>query len=224
MKNMNTLKGRIQAHLEATLVDHGFIRALYRNLYKISDKAFPSAFRSNHPSASFVKKMSKNHDIKTIISLRRPDNTGQYLLEKEACDQLNIKLEHVVISSRCFPAVHSILEAKQMLESVQYPILIHCKSGADRAGIMSVFYKHFIEHQPIHQAVKQLSMKYGHFRWADTGKLDAFFDAFLAFEQQNPNITFLDWVQNHYQPDELNKNFDTVGWVNILVNRILKRE
>lgn len=220
MERLNTKYGRFKAHLEAWFIDHEILRVLYRNYHALSE----NAFRSNHPSALFLKKLKKKHGLNTVLSIRKADSTGQYQLEKEACDQLGISLINHPMSSRSFPDPESIIKAKQILETATYPILIHCKSGADRAGMMSVFYKHFILKQPIKEALSELSMKYGHFRWADTGKLDIFFEAFLKFEEQNPNISFIDWVHNHYDKPKLNAEFQAKGWANIVVNKILRRE
>lgn len=220
MERLKTKKGRLFAHLEAWFVDHEILRVLYRNFYKLSN----DAFRSNHPSPAFIKKLKKANHVKTIISMRRADSTGQYRLEKQACDDIGITLINHPMSSRSFPDANKIIQAKSILENADYPILIHCKSGADRAGMMSVFYKHFILKQPIKQALSELSMKYGHFRWADTGKLDVFFEDFLQFEQQNPNISFTEWVQEHYDKPKLNEEFHAEGWANLVVNKILRRE
>jgi protein tyrosine/serine phosphatase len=220
MERLTTKKGRFFAHLEAWFIDHEILRTLYRNFYSLSN----NAYRSNHPSPSFIKKLRKNKQLKTIISMRRADSTGQYRLEKETCDKLGITLINHPMSSRSFPDADNIIKAKEILENADYPILIHCKSGADRAGMMSVFYKHFILNQPIKEALAELSMKYGHFRWADTGKLDVFFEDFLKFEQQNPEVSFIDWVKNHYNKPKLNEEFHAEGWANIVVNKILKRE
>lgn len=220
MERLNTRWGRLKAHLEAWFVDHEVLRIIYRNFYALSDRAF----RSNHPSAAFVKKLKNKHDLKTVISLRRADTTGQYLLEKEACDQLGITLINHPMSSSSLPDVNKVLRAKEILEQAEYPILIHCKSGADRAGLMSVFYMYFIEKQPLEQAVKQLSMKYGHFRWADTGKLDFFFDDYFAYHKQHPDIDFMTWLQTVYDKPALDEKFKAAGWANIVVNKILRRE
>jgi len=220
MDMLNTRWKRLLAHLEAWFIDHEILRLFYRNFYALS----PNAYRSNHPSPGFIRSLKKKHQINTIISLRRADKTGQYLLEKETCDQLGINLINFPMSSRSLPNPEQVVEAKALLETVEYPILIHCKSGADRAGLMSVFYKHFILHDPISEAVEQLRMKYGHFRWADTGKLDYFFDNFLDFKKQHPEVEFLEWVQHHYDKPALNDQFKSSGWANIVVNRILHRE
>jgi len=220
MEKLNSRWGRFKAHVDAWFVDHEILRKLYRNFHPLSD----CAFRSNHPSAAFLKKLKRNYGIKTVISLRRADTSGPYLLEKEACDQLGIKLINHPMSSRSLPDVDQILAAKSILEDADYPILIHCKSGADRAGLMSVFYSHFIKGQPLESAVGQLSMKYGHFRWADTGKLDFFFDDYFNYKRHHSNIDFLSWLETVYDKPTLNQKFKADGWANILVNKLLKRE
>ncbi|MDG6774911.1 tyrosine-protein phosphatase [Thiomicrorhabdus sp. ZW0627] len=220
MEQLQTKWGRIKAHLESWFIDHEILRSIYRNFHPLSKQAY----RSNHPSPLFIKKLHNKYGVKTIISMRRADKTGQYMLEKEACDKYGINLINHPMSSRALPDVEQVLQAKTILEQAEYPILIHCKSGADRAGLMSVFYKLFIEKKSIEEALEQLSMKYGHFRWAETGKLDYFFDDYLAYRKENPNVDFLEWLQNHYDRKELNNAFHSSGWANIIVNKILRRE
>lgn len=220
MERLQTKTGRFLAHLEAWFVDHEILRVLFRNFYSLSE----DAYRSNHPSPRFIKKLDKNYGLKTIVSLRNADSTGQYRLEKEACDALNIVLINHTMSSREFPKPDAIIKAKEILKTATYPILIHCKSGADRAGMMSVFYKHFVLEQPIKEALSELALKYGHIRWADTGKLDFFFDEFLKFEEKNSSISFIEWVEKHYDRDAMDKEFHAEGWANIVVNKILRRE
>ena len=220
MNQLNSFWKRTKAHLHAWFVDHEILRSLFRNFYTLSN----NAFRSNHPSPAFIKKLHNKYGVKTIISMRRADTTGAYLLEKEACDKYGITLINHPMSSRSLPDVEKVLQAKQILETAEYPILIHCKSGADRAGMMSIFYKLFIEKQTIDEALKQLSMKYGHFRWAETGKLDYFFDDYLTYRKRYPETEFLDWLENHYDKPALNESFHSYGWANIVVNKILNRE
>lgn len=220
MSKLNTRWGRFLAYMEAWFIDHEVLRFFYRNFHALSD----NAFRSNHPSPGFIRRLKRKYGINTIISMRRADETGQFLLEQETCEKLDIELINFPMSSRSLPNAEQVTQAKALLETVKYPILIHCKSGADRAGLMSVFYKHFIQQDPITESIEQLGMKYGHFRWADTGKLDFFFDDFLAFKKEHPDIEFLDWVEHHYDKPKLNQQFKSDGWANIVVNRILRRE
>ena len=220
MDRLQTPWGRFVAHLEAYFVDHEILRKLYRNFYPVAE----GVFRSNHPSPGFIKKLQRCYGLKTIVSLRSVNKSGPYLLEKEACDELGVRLFNQPISSRKLPKVAKVLALKQLFEQCEKPILIHCKSGADRAGLASVLYRHFVLEEPIGVAVKHLHWRYGHFRYADTGRLDFFFDTFLAFEKKNPGISFSDWLENHYSREELNKEFKPSGLANILVNTILRRE
>lgn len=220
MSRLSSTWGRFNAHLHAWFVDHEVLRMFFRNFYRLDAQTF----RSNHPSPRFIKTLQQRYGLKTIISLRKADQSGAYLLEKEACDRLGIRLINHKMSSCNFPHAEMVLETKQLFVSIDYPVLFHCKSGADRAGLLSVLYRHFKLGEPISEARRELSIKYGHFRWADTGKLDYFFDCFCAFEQAHPEVTFEDWVTHHYDRDHLDKTFKSQGWANIVVHRLLHRE
>ena len=171
MERLQSPWGRFTAYLEAYLADHGLLRKLYRNFYQVSE----GVFRSNHPSPRFLRQLQKKHGIKTVVSLRRANKTGQYLFEKQACDELGITLINNHMSSRSLPKNHKIEKLIVVFEAAEKPLLIHCKSGADRAGLASVIYEYAINKKPIEDALKQLHWRFGHFRYADTGKLDFFF-------------------------------------------------
>ena len=83
---------------------------------------------------------------------------------------------------------------RNLLGSIEYPVLVHCKSGADRAGLMSVIVRHVREGIPISKAKEQLSLRYGHVRSADTGVLDAVFERYIEDETKT-GIGFWDWVE-----------------------------
>lgn len=220
MTSINSPFKRLKAHFENLFLDHEILRILYRNFYVLS----PAAFRSNQPSKAFLKKLQKNRQLKTVISMRKANASAPYLFEKEACDQLGITLIHHAMSSQKLPKPEMVVAAQALFKTVEYPILIHCKSGADRAGLMSVLYMYFVQKQPMTLAVKQLSIKYGHFKWANTGKLDFFFDDFFQYQSQHPEIDFMEWVTTIYDRDALDKQFHSAGWANIVVHKILRRE
>ena len=88
---------------------------------------------------------------------------------------------------------------------------------------MGVLYMHLQQGVPMVEAKKQLSLRYGHFRQADTGILDEFFERYLADSAARP-MPFLEWVENVYDPDELQRSFIAKGWANRLVRGVLRRE
>ena len=111
---------------------------------------------------------------------------------------------------------------RALFNSIQTPAMMHCKSGADRAGLMSALYLLIVEARPVREAARQLAWKYGHVRQAKTGLLDAFFAAYAPYEDDG--VAFFDWVDNIYDPDEITRNFQARGWAVRLTDTILRRE
>jgi protein tyrosine/serine phosphatase len=110
-----------------------------------------------------------------------------------------------------------------LFANIEYPVLMHCKSGADRVGLMSVLYRFFQEGVPIDEAKRELSLRYGHFRQADTGVLDRVFEKYLEDNKRQP-MPFLEWVDTVYDPVALKRDFRAAGWARRLVDNVLKRE
>jgi protein tyrosine/serine phosphatase len=137
--DLETPAGRRRARHELVWGDHGFLRYRFRNLHRISDEMY----RANQPSPEHIARYAKELGLKTILNLRGDSPKGYYLLEKEACARHGIQLVDFQMFSREIPSPEKVLEAKHLFDSIAYPALMHCKSGADRAGIMAVLYMHF---------------------------------------------------------------------------------
>jgi protein tyrosine/serine phosphatase len=214
-----TPAGRRRARNELIWGDHGFLRLRFRNLHQISDEMY----RANQPSPEHIARYAKELGLKTILNLRGESTKGYYLLEREACARNGIQLVDFQMFSREIPAPENVLEAKKLFDSIAYPALMHCKSGADRAGIMAVLYMHFRKKQTIQQALEQLSRKYLHIRQGKTGILDFFFETYLA-EGPPQGLTFLQWVEGGYDRAALKARFlKTLKWKPDLA-QLLSRE
>ena len=200
------------------LIDYGIVRVLYNNQHRIS----PEIWRSAQPIPRHVRALAKR-GVKTIINLRGEQTIGTRWLEQSACERFGIELVDVRVRSRAAPTVKEFKQMRHALETATYPILIHCKSGADRAGVMSVLARHVHDGVPIKDARDQLSLKYGHIRQADTGILDAVFDRYVEDSEKNP-IEFWDWVETVYDPKMISKTFKANGWATRFVGSILRRE
>jgi hypothetical protein len=88
---------------------------------------------------------------------------------------------------------------------------------------MSALYRHLRCGVPIAEAKRELSLRYGHIRQADTGVLDYFFERYLEDNAKNP-MPFFDWVETVYDPKELRRSFHAEGWANRIVDSVLRRE
>jgi protein tyrosine/serine phosphatase len=203
---------------DSLFIDHGFIRVVYLNKHALSETAWRSAQPTPHHIAQAARA-----GIKTIVNLRGERSCGSYWLERAACARHGLTLVNYQVRSRAAPSKEELWGAKAMLDRVEYPILMHCKSGSDRAGLMSVLFKHLKLGIPISEARHELSLRYGHIRQSDTGILDAFFERYLADTATEP-MAFFDWVDKVYDPDQLKAAFVAKGWANRIVNGVLRRE
>ena len=202
---------------ELMLKDHGVLRLTWHNLHQIDAQMW----RSNQPTPGRVEQAAKA-GIKTIINLRGPRSDGGWKLEAEACKKANITLIDFTARSRAAPDKEMLYGARDLFNSIEKPALMHCKSGADRAGLMAALYVLIHCKKPVAEAMKQLSLRYLHVRQAKTGMLDSFFEAYAPYEAQG--MAFFDWVDTIYDPKALHDEFMARPWAEKLVDGILRRE
>jgi protein tyrosine/serine phosphatase len=200
------------------LLDHLFVRLVFPNRHRLSQDAWRAAQPLPHQLRDIARR-----GIRTVVNLRGQIDTSTYAFEKLACERAGLKLVDFRIRSRAAPTRQEVLAARDLFASVDYPILMHCKSGADRVGLMSALYVHTRHGVPIETARRQLSLRYGHIRQADTGILDHFFDDYLAYAAKTP-IEFYDWVETVYDPNEVAKRLHSSRWANRVVDKIFRRE
>ncbi|KQO90251.1 MULTISPECIES: fused DSP-PTPase phosphatase/NAD kinase-like protein [unclassified Methylobacterium] len=210
---------RVRAWANMLLVDHGVFRLAYLNRHKIgTGKIWRSAQPTPHQLAWF-----RRQGVRTVISLRGGREHGSWPLQREACAHQGLNLVEFVLRSREAPSKETILAAKAFFDGVQYPAVMHCKSGADRAGLGAALFLILHEGVPVSEAMQQLSARYGHFRFAKTGILDAFFDLYLR-DGEAKGLDFLTWVEAVYDPEALKRDFRPGFWSDFVVDRVIKRE
>ena len=210
--------GPIVDYTDMLLVDHGIFRQIYANRHQIT----PLAWRSSQPSPGQIGKLARL-GVRTIVNLRGERDCGAYRLQMAACKRYGIAVEELVLKSRAAPTREQVHAAKALFERIEHPILMHCKSGADRAGLASALYMILHEGKPVAEAIWQLSPRFGHIKQADTGIIDYFFERYLV-EAERTGIGFMQWVDTVYDPATLARDFKARGWANTLVNTILRRE
>lgn len=209
---------RAFAHFDAFLGDHAFFRIWWDNLHQIA----PGVWRSNQPSPRRIARLAKL-GIRTIVNLRGPSRWGSYILEKEACAKAGIQLINHRMYSRRMPTYEELLATKALFESLQGPVLFHCKSGADRAGMCAALYQLMVLKKPATVASKQLSLRFLHIKHSKTGRLDYFFASYQTHNAKDPK-PFLEWAKDDYDRGKLTSEFHSNRWYDWLIDRVLMRE
>ena len=217
--DLSTPSGRRAAYVDFNLHDHAFLRLRFRNAHWLDDKMV----RTNQPWP-FQLKQWREAGVRTVINLRGGFDSSFYALEREACAQLGLTLVDFTVRSREAPSREQILGARDLFAKIRYPALMHCKSGVDRAGLMSALYAYFQLGQPIEQAARQLSLRYLHMKTGRTGVLDELFALYLR-DIAPKGVSFLAWVESDaYDPQAITRDFHAGWWGNLLVDKILRRE
>ncbi len=217
--DVSTPGGRLKAYADYLWNDHAWLRIGFSNAHWISEELV----RTNQPWP-FQLARGKARGIRTVINLRGRPYESYHAIETAACRRLGLKMVDFIVDSRDAPSRERVIGAKRLFETVEYPALMHCKSGADRAGLMSVLYMHFRKGKTIREALGQLHLRYMHVKQGMTGVLDFAFERYLS-EGESAGLSFLEWVQSPmYDPVGLKTQFRSEMWGRLVTEGLLKRE
>jgi protein tyrosine/serine phosphatase len=189
------------SRIYVTWLDHGFLRRFWTNHAEVA----PGVFRSNHPDHERLADLAAE-GFKTIVNLRGDPQISHHRFETESCAALGMALATVHMAARSAPKRERLLELIEVLGRAEKPLLMHCKSGADRTGLAAAIYLMHYEGVPLEQARKQLSPRFLHFRQTKTGILDHVLDMYGERLKQGP-IAFIDWVRTEYDAEAATRGF-----------------
>ena len=162
-------------------------------------------FRSNHPTRARFKAYTER-GIKTILTLRGGEDRPHHLLEVEACRDYGLIFHCVPMSAHHAPTLSQLNDVFEVLDRIERPFLMHCKSGADRTGLVSAIYLLRYMGAPLDQAPQQLSFRYIHIRRTQTGILDFFLETY-AERHAETGVGIRDWILSEYDADALSDAF-----------------
>lgn len=122
------------------------------------------AYRSNQPTPADLATYAGRYKIRTVLNLRgRDDGSAWYRDEAAAAKRLGLTLIDFPLNAGRRLDAKTAADLVAVLRDAPRPILIHCRSGADRTGLASVVYLARIAHENEETAERQLSIRYGHF-------------------------------------------------------------
>ncbi|OSP56180.1 tyrosine-protein phosphatase [Pseudoruegeria sp. SK021] len=200
-RDISTPKTRRHAWWHFQILDHAFLRVWWWNLEEIA----PGVWRSNQPSQARIKRY-REMGIRTIINLRGKRKHSPYLFEEEACAKEGLILEDITLSARSLASRKDLLGLIEIMRNAEKPMLLHCKSGADRAGFASALYLAIVEGRPLPEARKHLHWRYLHLPGGDTDILDHVLDSYEAETAQEP-MSLEAWITTRYDAARLTESW-----------------
>ena len=187
---------------QTEFVDHGILRHAWTN----ADDVAPGVLRSNHPHPARLRAY-RDSGVRAILNLRGANDSPSYRLEEQACAALGLDLVSIKFAARGVPRRERLLNLFDAFDTIPRPFVMHCKSGADRAGLASTIYL-LDQGVPLAEARRHLSRRYLHLSWTKTGVLDAFLDVYARRLDEGP-IPVRDWVRDVYDPADVQRLFDS---------------
>ena len=203
-QDISTPAARRQAKWHFYLSDHGLLRTVWTNM----DQIAPGVWRSNQPSPARLRKIHAM-GIRTILNLRGQDSYAHYLFEKETCDALGIELIDHKIYARSLVAREKFLKLFDIFDELETkkPFLFHCKSGADRAGLVAAMWLMDKEGASVDDARRMLGLRYAHLKHTRTGLMDHVLDVYEADAAQTP-MSLRQWFHDRYDPKAITASFE----------------
>ena len=175
-------------------------------------------YRSSHPTPGQLARAVRRVGLRSVVNLRGEKPNASNDLSVLAASRLGLEHRFMAFESRGAPHRERVLRFHDMYRAMAFPALLHCKSGADRAGLAAGLAVLF-EGGTARAALAQMSWRFGHVSASNTGVLDAFFHAYAAVEHR---IGFLAWVSDEY--DETGLRSRARGAARLLNDRVLRRE
>lgn len=143
-------------------------------------------YRSAQLSGSEIKAAVGKYDIKSVLNLRGA-HKGEpwYDDEMAAVGALGLVHFDYPISAKRFVTTQQIEEILGIVRKAPKPLLVHCKAGADRSGLVAALFRYSDTGASAEQADQELSLLYGHFPYL-TSRSGAMDDSFWAFVHEAP--------------------------------------
>jgi hypothetical protein len=185
-------------------------------------------YRCAQCSGEGLEKIIKTYGVQTVVNLRGCSvPLAWYMEESRTTHRCGVCQQDIALSAARLPSVHEVRRLIEVLDRATYPILLHCRHGADRTGLASALVLLLHTETPLAVARRQLGLRYGHFAIDRPAFLDRLLDSYEDWLQsQNRNhssATLREWVASETFPGECRCCFELLeGPRNLAVGEVPK--
>jgi len=114
-------------------------------------------YRSGQPREDQLEAWIREYGIRSILDLRH--SVPEY--ERDLADRYGVRLFHLPFSARTGPSEEQWGQMRDILTREEnLPVLLHCRSGADRTGIVTARYRVEVEGRPLEEALREMIWHY----------------------------------------------------------------
>lgn len=190
-----------RAWCDVMLRDGGLVRLVLPNRHRVA----ADVWRSGQPGPGQLRAFARAGG-RSVISLRAGRRIRARAHEEAACEALGLAFHTLPLRGHRLPSRDELRAAADLFRTVKRPVLLHCQSGADRAGLAAALWLLLAEDRPVAEARRQLSPRYGHNPMGRAGLLGALLDAY-ADEAARAPIRFAEWLEASYDPERITRQW-----------------
>jgi protein tyrosine/serine phosphatase len=159
-KKIGWVLGSVCLLLALVFGPYSYILYHHSNFHEVVPGEF---YRAGQMSGETLARYVKQYHIRSVLNLRGSNPREQwYQREVAATDALGIPHLDFRMSARRELPQDQARQLLTMMQQAPKPLLVHCNSGADRAGLASAIYMAGVKNAGATTAWDQLSLKYGY--------------------------------------------------------------
>lgn len=179
---------------------------LYRFIYLDNFRVVipGSIYRSAQPSLIDIDEYEQKYGIKSLLNLRGFKTKGEIKLALDYSKAHGIETHSVQMSASRLPSVEKLNSAIEFINNSPKPLLIHCRQGVDRTGLISAVAL-LLNNYTVEQALEQMTWDKGFLPYREQDILKNLLFNYSNWLEQN-NLTtnkdnFMFWAKNLYKPN-----------------------
>ena len=151
-----------------------------KNFHEVTPGQF---YRSAQLTPEELQEVIDQYGIKTVISLRGASPKSPWFhSQMEVLNKNNVAFESFGWKTEAYPQTDDLQDYLKALKKVEYPVLVHCRSGADRTGLATTLYAIEVLGMEKQKAVDEyLNTKYLHLSFFQPAQKD-FMSKYKGYE------------------------------------------
>ncbi|MGO8673724.1 MAG: tyrosine-protein phosphatase [Capsulimonadaceae bacterium] len=154
-------------------------------------------YRSAQLTGHNLDEVLASDHIRSVIDLRGGSTADAfYRSELSSCRRFGAVHYDVTLSARRLPPPQKLMALLAVFDRGPYPILFHCKAGADRTGLAATLYLVVERNVSVDRAEhEELTWRYGHFWFGEARPMDDFFD---LYRKTSHGQSMRAWISTTY--------------------------
>jgi protein tyrosine phosphatase (PTP) superfamily phosphohydrolase (DUF442 family) len=162
-------------------------------------------YRSGQMSGDDLARVLKTYGIKTVLNLRGP-NPGEawYRAERSVSTAKSATQVDLSLSSCEWMSRTQLRTLIRVLDSCEYPILIHCEHGSERTSLVSAFSELLRPGATLHDAERQFTLRHLFLRLNDGKVMAEHLDQYEAWlraqGRAHSEARFRQWAGEGFTP------------------------